>query len=143
MRQSFRKATLSWPKSVAQPMELSKRVEVVTGVCGPKSPLVGLVRAVSRMLNSAKMKTHPNPMNRRSFLGSALAAVATASVGRNAVAAEEPSATSTRGAEPSLREKFFGCIAGCHIGSAMGAPLEGWSWERIEREGRSRLGWVG
>jgi ADP-ribosylglycohydrolase len=33
-----------------------------------------------------------------------------------------------------LREKFFGCIAGCHIGSAMGAPVEGWPWERIERE---------
>jgi len=35
---------------------------------------------------------------------------------------------------PSLNEKFFGCIAGCHIGSAMGATVEGWSWERIERE---------
>jgi ADP-ribosylglycohydrolase len=33
-----------------------------------------------------------------------------------------------------LRDKFFGCIAGCHIGSAMGAPLEGYSWERIEKE---------
>ncbi len=34
----------------------------------------------------------------------------------------------------SLREKFFGCIAGCHIGSAMAAPVEGWPWERIEKE---------
>ncbi len=33
-----------------------------------------------------------------------------------------------------LRDKFFGCIAGCHIGSAMGAPVEGYSWERIEKE---------
>ncbi len=33
-----------------------------------------------------------------------------------------------------LRDKFFGCIAGCHIGSAMGAPVEGNSWERIEKE---------
>ena len=33
-----------------------------------------------------------------------------------------------------LRDKFFGCIAGCHIGSAMGAPVEGSSWERIEKE---------
>ena len=32
-----------------------------------------------------------------------------------------------------LREKFFGCIAGCHVGSAMGAAVEGWSWERIQR----------
>jgi len=34
----------------------------------------------------------------------------------------------------SLQDKFFGCIAGCHIGSSMGAPVEGWEWERIERE---------
>ena len=80
------------------------------------------------------MQTHADHLNRRSFLGSALAAVATASVGRNAVAAEEPSTASPPGGELSLREKFFGCIAGCHIGSAMGAPVEGWSWERIERE---------
>jgi ADP-ribosylglycohydrolase len=33
-----------------------------------------------------------------------------------------------------LRDKFFGCIAGCHIGSSMGATVEGWEWERIERE---------
>jgi hypothetical protein len=80
------------------------------------------------------MQTHADHLNCRSFLGSALAAVATASVGRNAVAAEEPSAASPPGGELSLREKFFGCIAGCHIGSAMGAPVEEWSWERIERE---------
>ncbi len=34
----------------------------------------------------------------------------------------------------SLREKFFGCITGVHLGSSMGAPVEGWSWERIERD---------
>jgi ADP-ribosylglycohydrolase len=34
----------------------------------------------------------------------------------------------------SLREKFFGCIAGCHVGSAMGAVVEGRSWDRIEKE---------
>jgi hypothetical protein len=67
--------------SLAQQMELSKRVGAVAGVSGRKFPLVGLVCAVSRRLNSAKMKTHPNPMNRRSFLGSALAAVTTASDG--------------------------------------------------------------
>lgn len=32
----------------------------------------------------------------------------------------------------SLRDKFFGCIAACHAGSSMGAPCEGWSYERIE-----------
>jgi ADP-ribosylglycohydrolase len=80
------------------------------------------------------MQTHVDRLDRRSFLGSALAAVATVSVGRNAVAAGESSAAGTPGGEPSLREEFFGCIAGCHIGSAMGAPVEGWSWERLERE---------
>ena len=34
----------------------------------------------------------------------------------------------------TLRDKFFGCIAGCHIGSAMGAPVEGWPYTRIEKE---------
>jgi ADP-ribosylglycohydrolase len=32
----------------------------------------------------------------------------------------------------SLNEKFLGCIAGCHIGSAMGAAVEGWSYKKIE-----------
>lgn len=31
-----------------------------------------------------------------------------------------------------LRDKFYGCILGAHIGSAMGAPVEGWPYERIE-----------
>jgi ADP-ribosylglycohydrolase len=38
------------------------------------------------------------------------------------------------GTTVNLRNKFFGCIAGCHIGSSMGAPVEGNSWERIEKE---------
>lgn len=36
--------------------------------------------------------------------------------------------------QPSLREKFFGCVVGCHLGSSMGAPVEGWSYDRIEKE---------
>ena len=32
----------------------------------------------------------------------------------------------------SLREKFYGCISGAHIGSSMGAAVEGWSYTRIE-----------
>lgn len=32
----------------------------------------------------------------------------------------------------SLREKFFGCISGVHIGSAMGAAVEGWSYQKIQ-----------
>ena len=33
-----------------------------------------------------------------------------------------------------LRDKFFGCITGVHLGSSMAAPVEGWTWEKIERE---------
>ena len=32
----------------------------------------------------------------------------------------------------TLQEKFFGCICGAHIGSAMGAVVEGWLHERTE-----------
>lgn len=35
---------------------------------------------------------------------------------------------------PTLRSRFRGCIAGSWVGSAMGAAVEGWSQERIERE---------
>lgn len=31
-----------------------------------------------------------------------------------------------------LRDKFLGCIAGVHIGSSMGATVEGWPYQRIE-----------
>ncbi len=33
-----------------------------------------------------------------------------------------------------LSEKVFGCLAASQIGSAMGAPVEGWDWRRIEEE---------
>ncbi len=32
----------------------------------------------------------------------------------------------------SLKDKFYGCIAGVHIGSAMGAPVEGWDFDKTE-----------
>ncbi|MDD4796669.1 MAG: ADP-ribosylglycohydrolase family protein [Eubacteriales bacterium] len=38
----------------------------------------------------------------------------------------------------TLRDKFYGCIAGCHIGSAMGAAVEGMTYPEIE----SRYGLV-
>ena len=84
------------------------------------------------------MKTNslPNPMNRRSFLGGTLATAAVASTSRDLQAAEPLPGPRPTAGQPSLDEKFLGCIAGCHIGSAMGAPVEGWPWERIEREYR-------
>ena len=33
-----------------------------------------------------------------------------------------------------LREKFYGCICGAHIGSSMGAVVEGWPYGRIEEK---------
>jgi len=69
------------------------------------------------------MSAETRSMGRRAFLGAAVAAGAV------------PAAIPTPGpaaAGVSLREKFFGCIAGCHIGSSMGAVVEGWPYERIE-----------
>jgi len=34
----------------------------------------------------------------------------------------------------NLYDKIFGCIAASHIGSAMGAPVEGWDKDRIAKE---------
>ena len=34
--------------------------------------------------------------------------------------------------EISLREKFYGCICGAHIGSSMGAVVEGWPYQAVE-----------
>ena len=59
--------------------------------------------------------------HRRAFLGGSLLA--------GMAAAAAPGAQRV-----PLRDKFFGSIAGCHIGSAMGAPVEGWPYERIEEK---------
>ncbi|TDF97109.1 ADP-ribosylglycohydrolase family protein [Paenibacillus piri] len=34
----------------------------------------------------------------------------------------------------SLREKMYGCLVGAHVGSAMGAAVEGWSYQEIEEK---------
>ena len=79
------------------------------------------------------MRGHNDSIARRSFLKGTMAAAAAASV-RGSFAAQKLKQEKPSPVSVSLREKFFGCIAGCHIGSAMGAPVEGRSWERIERE---------
>lgn len=79
------------------------------------------------------MKRHNNSIARRSFLKGSLAAATLAAVPR-VLATEAPARRKRDAGSVSLREKFFGCIAGCHIGSAMGAPVEGWPWDRIERQ---------
>jgi ADP-ribosylglycohydrolase len=64
-------------------------------------------------------------LSRRSFFQASLLLPAAATL-HSARAAQQGSV--------SLRDKFFGCIAGCHIGSSMGAAVEGWPYERIEKE---------
>jgi len=81
------------------------------------------------------MKTTPNHalLNRRSLLkGGILATVGAGLFPGSAVETLAQAASSPKSI--SLREQFFGCICGCHIGSAMGAAVEGWSYERIEKE---------
>jgi ADP-ribosylglycohydrolase len=45
-----------------------------------------------------------------------------------------PALSAAASPDVPLREKFFGCIAAVHIGSSMGATVEGWPWPRIEKE---------
>jgi ADP-ribosylglycohydrolase len=51
---------------------------------------------------------------------------------RNSVVLSSAAAAAAAPAGLSLRDKFFGCIVGCHVGSSMGAPCEGWPYDRIE-----------
>jgi ADP-ribosylglycohydrolase len=79
------------------------------------------------------MSQHADPIARRSFLKATLATAGAVSAGRS-LAAQDADDQRAGAGGVNLREKFFGCIAGCHIGSAMGAPVEGWPYERIEKE---------
>lgn len=79
------------------------------------------------------MNEHGDAMARRSFLAGTMAAAAAVSASRG-LGAESAKEVKANAGGVSLRDKFFGCIAGCHIGSAMGAPVEGWPYERIEKE---------
>ncbi len=69
-------------------------------------------------------------MDRRRFLNCGMSVSAMAYVFHDALA--DSRLMPMAGEEVKLRDKFFGCIAGCHVGSAMGAPCESWPYERIE-----------
>ena len=73
-------------------------------------------------------------IGRRSLLKGAAVLAATASIPKAFAAEKQAKKKKTSAGSVSLREKFFGCIAGCHIGSAMGAPVEGWAWQKIEKK---------
>jgi ADP-ribosylglycohydrolase len=71
-------------------------------------------------------------MNRRGFLtGTALAPVVARASSTPAAAAHSGQLA---GNQVGLQDKFLGCIVGCHIGSSMGAPCEGWLYERIQEK---------
>jgi ADP-ribosylglycohydrolase len=77
-----------------------------------------------------RRKIEVKAVDRRTFLESGLITICAA-----ATSAAGSSYSQSPAAGPvSLREKFYGCIVGAHMGSAMGAPVEGWDWQRIERE---------
>ena len=80
-----------------------------------------------------KVPTTSRRIPRRMVLQSSMTAAATAGLGGSS---SHPvwEQKETGGQEISLRDKFFGCIAGCHIGSSMGAAVEGWAYARIEKE---------
>ena len=79
-------------------------------------------------------------MNRRNFIensGLAIASVGLSGLAVPAAFAKDSSVTGVLDqqlltANVALNEKFYGCICGTHIGSSMGAVVEGWSYARIE-----------
>ncbi|MHC4394019.1 MAG: ADP-ribosylglycohydrolase family protein [Planctomycetota bacterium] len=79
------------------------------------------------------MDNKTKQVNRRSFLKTSLfaASAATTLSASSSKVFAKPDTKSKKAAVP-LREKFYGCIAGCHIGSAMGAAVEGSPWEELE-----------
>ncbi len=70
-------------------------------------------------------------MNRRRFLHNSVIAPAAAYAAPTMAQAQ--TAKTARG-KVSLRDKFFGCIVGVHVGSSMGAPCESWTWQRIQEK---------
>jgi ADP-ribosylglycohydrolase len=70
-------------------------------------------------------------IDRRTVLQAGLAAALGTGVAAGTRTGE---AVAAIGGPPLLRDKFFGCLAGVYVGSAMGAAVEGWAWERVEQE---------
>ena len=69
-------------------------------------------------------------MDRRQFLRrNTLMPAAAYAASRSAAASP---AGQGGGGNVGLREKFFGCIAGLHVGSALKGPCEGWAWQDIQ-----------
>ena len=71
-------------------------------------------------------------MDRRQFLYQSALMPAAACVASGS-AAGSPAAEG--GGSTTLRDKFFGCIVGLHVGSALKGPCEGWAWPDIQAKG--------
>ena len=72
-----------------------------------------------------------NMISRRQFARGAIGAVgAVSTMGMFVSIGCSDGAVSRKDA--GLRDKIFGCIAGSRMGSAFGAPVEGWTAEKIK-----------
>ncbi len=76
---------------------------------------------------------HSASINRRSLLKNSVAAALGCRLAE-AANMPQPQTGSRSQSGVSLRDKFHGCVAGVYVGSSMGAVVEGWSWQRIEKE---------
>jgi len=68
-------------------------------------------------------------VNRRDFVTNSLLLSATAAAMQSGQSS--PGQASGR---ITLRDKFFGCIVGVHVGSALKGPCEGWPWQEIVKK---------
>lgn len=72
-------------------------------------------------------------MDRRRFFRQGVMLSAAAACARSSLGSiQGPPVFPASGNQATLRDKFLGCIAACHVGSSMGAPCEGWTYDRIE-----------
>ena len=76
---------------------------------------------------------HTHSINRRTVLKGGVVAALGARLAEGA-SSQQARAGSLSQEKVSLRDKFHGCVAGVYVGSALGAVVEGWDWQRIEKE---------
>ncbi|HYW44636.1 MAG TPA: ADP-ribosylglycohydrolase family protein [Bryobacteraceae bacterium] len=69
-------------------------------------------------------------MDRRQFLHRSILPVVACAAPGSAMPSLDESAEGV--GQVGLKDKFFGCIAGCHVGSALKGPCEGWTWQDCE-----------
>jgi ADP-ribosylglycohydrolase len=70
-------------------------------------------------------------MDRRQFMYQTAALIPAVTYAASSSAASSP-VSQGEGGNVSLQEKFFGCIAGLFVGSALKAQGEGWTWQEIQ-----------